>query len=146
MKSISRLYDPRERRPCSGATMSRPMFHELSQAVSIHPRPHPALSAQSHPVSASSLIPPHLSFYSRDNIAIGDPAGASDETQVRLSVRLGGASSFIEKLLEGLHTYLDRPMRDHYSVLLKGLRAVCHSHVWARCELQRGARRTRDEG
>ena len=49
--------------------------------------------------------------------------------QVRLAARLGGAESFIEKLPEGLNTYLDRPVRDHYSGLPEGTKTLFGRNV-----------------
>ena len=43
---------------------------------------------------------------------------------MRLAARLGGAEEFIKKLPEGLDTYLDRPVRDHYSGLPEGTKTL----------------------
>ena len=65
----------------------------------------------------------------RDNIAIGDPSAAGNDEQVHLAARLGGAESFIEKLPDGLNTYLDRPVRDHYAGLPEGTKTLFGRNV-----------------
>ena len=39
---------------------------------------------------------------------------------MRLAARLGGTDEFVKKLPQGLDTYLDRPVRDHYGGLPEG--------------------------
>lgn len=39
---------------------------------------------------------------------------------VQEAARLGGANTFIEKLPEQYHTYLERPVKDYYSGLPEG--------------------------
>lgn len=39
---------------------------------------------------------------------------------MRRAARLGGAEAFIEKLPDGLDTYLDRPVKDLYAGLPEG--------------------------
>jgi ABC-type multidrug transport system fused ATPase/permease subunit len=53
----------------------------------------------------------------KDNIGIGNPAHASDLEKIRKAARLGGAEDFIERLPDGFDTYLERPVKDHYSNL-----------------------------
>ena len=52
----------------------------------------------------------------KDNIALGDPQNARDETRVREAARLGGAEEFIDKMDEGFNTYLERPIQDFWSI------------------------------
>ena len=52
----------------------------------------------------------------KENIALGDPRNAHDETRVREAARLGGAEEFIEKLDEGFDTYLKRPVKDVWAI------------------------------
>jgi hypothetical protein len=56
----------------------------------------------------------------RDNIGLGDPENALDEDKIWQAARLGGAADFLEKMPEGLDTYLERPVRDYYSGLPEG--------------------------
>ncbi|KAI0716185.1 P-loop containing nucleoside triphosphate hydrolase protein [Cerioporus squamosus] len=49
----------------------------------------------------------------RDNIALGDPSGRGDDSHVWQAARLGGAESFIEKLSDGLETYLEPPSLEY---------------------------------
>ena len=56
----------------------------------------------------------------RENIALGDPEHSNDLERITQAANLGGASKFIEDLDEGYDTYLDRPVRDHYSGLPEG--------------------------
>ena len=52
----------------------------------------------------------------KDNIGLGDPRNAHDENKVREAARLGGAEEFINKMNEGFNTYLERPIRDYWSI------------------------------
>lgn len=78
-------------------------------------------------VSISTLLPlslthvPHKQV--RENIAMGSPSHASDATRIEEAANLGGASSFISSLPEGIETYLSRPVRD----LAGGLGAGQHT-------------------
>jgi hypothetical protein len=49
----------------------------------------------------------------RENIALGDPGRAHDDTAIEEAARLGGASELIARLPDGFDTYLERPVRDH---------------------------------
>ena len=62
-----------------------------------------------------TLSPTQLQI--KDNIGIGNPAHASDLEKIRKAARLGGAEDFIERLPDGFDTYLERPVKDHYSNL-----------------------------
>jgi hypothetical protein len=53
----------------------------------------------------------------RDNIAMGNPRRAQDDAAIEEAVRLGGASELVARLSDGLDTYLERPVRNHYSGL-----------------------------
>ena len=55
---------------------------------------------------------------------MGDPHHAEDEERIRLAARLGGSEEFINKLPEGLDTYLDRPVKDYYGSLPTGTKTV----------------------
>ncbi|KAF9784896.1 P-loop containing nucleoside triphosphate hydrolase protein [Thelephora terrestris] len=46
----------------------------------------------------------HFPLTVKDNIALGDPQNAHDETRVREAARLGGAEEFIDKMSEGFDT------------------------------------------
>ena len=43
---------------------------------------------------------------------------------MRLAARLGGTDEFVKKLPQGLDTYLDRPVRDHYACLPEGTKTL----------------------
>ncbi|KAH9931269.1 P-loop containing nucleoside triphosphate hydrolase protein [Fomitopsis serialis] len=60
----------------------------------------------------------------RDNIALGNPTHATNDDQVRLAAKLGGAEEFIERLPEGFDTYLERPVTDYYSGLPEGTNSL----------------------
>ncbi|KAF8605012.1 P-loop containing nucleoside triphosphate hydrolase protein [Ceratobasidium sp. AG-I] len=59
----------------------------------------------------------------RENIAMGSPSHAHDTTRIEEAADLGGASTFISSLPEGIETYLSRPVRD----LAGGLGAGQHT-------------------
>ena len=52
----------------------------------------------------------------KDNIGLGGPQNSHDEYKVREAARLGGAEEFINKMNEGFNTYLERPVRDYWSI------------------------------
>lgn len=60
----------------------------------------------------------------KENIGLGDPENAHDEDKVIEAARLGGAEEFVERLPEGFDTYLDRPVRDHYSGIPEGTKTL----------------------
>lgn len=62
----------------------------------------------------------HFPLSIKDNIALGNPDVSYDDDKVREAARLGGAEEFIDKLPDGFHTYLDRPVKDYYSALPEG--------------------------
>ncbi|KAF8264160.1 P-loop containing nucleoside triphosphate hydrolase protein [Lactarius quietus] len=63
----------------------------------------------------------HFPLSVRENVALGDPSRAHDDTAIEEAVRLGGASELIIRLPEGLDTYLKRPVRDLYSGMPDGI-------------------------
>lgn len=52
----------------------------------------------------------------KDNIGLGDPRNAHDETKIREAARLGGAEEFINKIAGGFDAYLDRPFSDYWGI------------------------------
>ncbi|KAI0791831.1 P-loop containing nucleoside triphosphate hydrolase protein [Abortiporus biennis] len=62
----------------------------------------------------------HFPLSIRDNIGMGDPRHADDEDRIRLAARLGGSEEYIERLPEGIDTYLEKPVTDHYNALPEG--------------------------
>jgi len=59
----------------------------------------------------------HFPLSIRDNIAMGNPRRAHDNAAIEEAVRLGGASELVARLSDGLDTYIERPVRNHYSGL-----------------------------
>jgi len=66
----------------------------------------------------------HCYMKIKDNIGLGDPEHAHDESKIMEAARLGGAQDFINRLPEGFDTYLERPVRDYYSGLPEGTRTL----------------------
>ncbi|KAI0301013.1 HlyB/MsbA family ABC transporter, partial [Multifurca ochricompacta] len=62
----------------------------------------------------------HFPLSIKENIALGDPTHAHDDAAIEHAAHLGGASELIARLPDGLNTYLERPVRDHYSGLPDG--------------------------
>ncbi|KAF9650307.1 P-loop containing nucleoside triphosphate hydrolase protein [Thelephora ganbajun] len=58
----------------------------------------------------------HFPLTIKDNIALGDSRNAHDEDRIREAARLGGAEEFIDKMARGFDTYLERPVRDVWSI------------------------------
>ena len=61
-------------------------------------------------------FPPQI----KDNIGLGDPDNATDDAKIREAAQLAGAADLIENLPNSFDTYLERPVRDHYSGLPEG--------------------------
>lgn len=57
----------------------------------------------------------------RENIGLGNPALAHDDDKIREAARLGGAEEFIDELLDGFNSYIDRPVSNHYAPLVEGI-------------------------
>lgn len=49
---------------------------------------------------------------------------AEDPDKIREAARLGGAEEFVDKLPERFGTYLERPVKDHYSALPEGTNSL----------------------
>ncbi|TFK85027.1 HlyB/MsbA family ABC transporter [Polyporus arcularius HHB13444] len=97
LKLIVRLYDPQEGQILiDGHDVRTLKLSDLRQAISVLFQDYT-----------------HFPLSIRDNIALGDPTGNKDEERVRLAARLGGAESLIDKLPDGLDTFLERPSVDH---------------------------------
>ncbi|KAI0638774.1 P-loop containing nucleoside triphosphate hydrolase protein [Trametes polyzona] len=108
LKLIVRLYDPDEGQIFLGGHDIRTLkLRDLRQAISVLFQDYT-----------------HFPLSIRDNIALGDPSAAWDDEHVRLAARLGGAEALIDKLPEGLDTYLDRPVRDYYVGLPEGTKTL----------------------
>ncbi|OJT07927.1 Lipid A export ATP-binding/permease protein MsbA [Trametes pubescens] len=104
LKLIVRLHDPDEGQILLGGHDIRTLrLRDLRQAISVLFQDYT-----------------HFPLSIRDNIAIGDPSAAGDDEHVRRAARLGGAEAFIEKLPDGIDTYLDRPVKDLYAGLPEG--------------------------
>lgn len=104
LKLISRLYDPSEGTILiDGQDIKTLKLRDLRRTM--------AILFQDYT---------HFPLSIKDNIALGNPDIAYDDDKVREAARLGGADGFIDKLPDGFHTYLDRPVRDYYSALPEG--------------------------
>ncbi|OCH85359.1 P-loop containing nucleoside triphosphate hydrolase protein [Obba rivulosa] len=104
LKLITRLYDPEEGEILlDGRNIRTLRLYDLRQAISVLFQDY-------------TLFP--LSI--RDNIGLGDPEHACDKERIERAAELGGASEFIARLPEGLDTYLERPVKDHYGDLPAG--------------------------
>lgn len=108
LKLVARLYDPLEGEILvDGKDIRTVKLTDLRQAISVLFQDYT-----------------HFPLSIRDNIALGDPSHADDEDRIRLAARLGGSEGFIERLPEGLDTYLDRPVRDYYGGLPEGTKTL----------------------
>ncbi|VDB88528.1 unnamed protein product [Peniophora sp. CBMAI 1063] len=66
----------------------------------------------------------HFPLSIRDNIALGSPEDAHDDTRVYEAARLAGAEDIIERQPAGYGEYLNRPVRDFYSDLPEGTKTL----------------------
>ncbi|KXN84813.1 Putative multidrug export ATP-binding/permease protein YgaD [Leucoagaricus sp. SymC.cos] len=68
----------------------------------------------------------HFPLSIADNIGLGAPITphASNMEYIQEAAKLGGASTFVEKLPEQYQTYLERPVRDYYSGLPEGMTSM----------------------
>ncbi|KAF7986144.1 hypothetical protein HWV62_38510 [Athelia sp. TMB] len=66
----------------------------------------------------------HFPLSIKENIGLGDPENAHDEDKILEAARLGGADEFVQRLPDGFDTYLDRPVRDHYSGIPEGTKTL----------------------
>ncbi|KAI6133883.1 P-loop containing nucleoside triphosphate hydrolase protein [Pisolithus croceorrhizus] len=104
LKLISRLYDPTEGTILiNGQDIKTLKLRDLRRTM--------AILFQDYT---------HFPLSIKDNIALGNPDISYDDDKVREAARLGGAEGFIDKLPDGFHTYLNRPVRDYYSALPEG--------------------------
>ncbi|KAG2034311.1 P-loop containing nucleoside triphosphate hydrolase protein [Suillus americanus] len=62
----------------------------------------------------------HFPLSIRENIGLGNPALAHDDDKIREAARLGGAEEFIDELLDGFDSYLERPVGNHYARINEG--------------------------
>ncbi|OBZ79055.1 Lipid A export ATP-binding/permease protein MsbA [Grifola frondosa] len=104
LKLIVRLYDPEEGQIfVNGLDIRTLKLFDLRQAISVLFQDYT-----------------HFPLSIRDNIALGDPSNFRDDERVYKAAKLGGAEQFIERLSDGFHTYLERPVRDYYAGLPEG--------------------------
>lgn len=102
-----------------GKDISTLKLVDLRQAISVlfQDYTHFPLSVCSSVNSISASLTQHKI---RDNIGLGDPAHADDDERINLAAKLGGSEEFIDRLPDGLDTYLVRPVADEYSGLPEG--------------------------
>lgn len=62
----------------------------------------------------------HFPLSIRENIGFGNIKLAHDNDKIREAARLGGAEEFIDELLDGFDSYLDRPVKNYYASLNEG--------------------------
>ncbi len=65
----------------------------------------------------------------QDNIALGNPAHATDFSKIERAAQLGGADSFISRLPDKYSTYLEPPVKDHYSYQPEGTKSASGLYV-----------------
>ena len=139
LKLLTRLYDPTEGIILVDGNDIRTLkLEDLRLAISVlfQDYTHFPLSVRAFPLGtlrAPSGADLHNSQI-RENIGLGNPDEPYDDDKIEQAARLGGAYDFINKLPEGLDTYLDRPVSDHYSGLPDGTkmlfgRKVDHARV-----------------
>ncbi|TCD60798.1 hypothetical protein EIP91_009511 [Steccherinum ochraceum] len=108
LKLIVRLYDPEDGQILlDGHDIETLKLNDLRQAISVLFQDYT-----------------HFPLSIRDNIGLGDPAHANDDDRIRLAAKLGGSEEIINRLPNGLDTYLDRPVKDHYSDLPEGTKTL----------------------
>ncbi|TFY58122.1 hypothetical protein EVJ58_g6609 [Rhodofomes roseus] len=125
LKLIMRLYDVEEGEILiDGRDIRTLKLGDLRQAVSVlfQDYTHFPLSVRTRVTHTRHQ--PDDSTQIRDNIALGNPGHATNDDQVRLAAKLGGAEEFIERLPEGFDTYLDRPVTDYYSGVPEGTKTL----------------------
>ncbi|KAG1889214.1 P-loop containing nucleoside triphosphate hydrolase protein [Suillus subluteus] len=66
----------------------------------------------------------HFPLSIRENIGFGNPALAHDNDKIHEAARLCGAREFVDELLDGFNTYLERPVNNHYAKLFEDGRHV----------------------
>ncbi|KAI0668743.1 HlyB/MsbA family ABC transporter [Trametes maxima] len=99
LKLVLRLYDPEDGQILfNGHDIKTLRLKDLRQAISVLFQDYT-----------------HFPLSIRDNIAIGDPSAVDNDEHVRAAARLGGAEALIDKLPDGLDTYLEPPVHDQYS-------------------------------
>ncbi|KAG9093134.1 hypothetical protein FS749_015007 [Ceratobasidium sp. UAMH 11750] len=95
LKLIARLYDAENRITINGEDIRSMPLEKL--------RRHIMLFSQDF-----SVFPLPI----RDNIAMGCPTYAHDESRILQAIHLGGATDFVQSLPQGLDSYLTRPVHD----------------------------------
>ncbi|EUC59196.1 HlyB/MsbA family ABC transporter, putative [Rhizoctonia solani AG-3 Rhs1AP] len=100
LKLIARLYDAENQITIDGRDIRSIPLESL--------RKHIVLLSQDF-----SIFPLQV----RDNIAIGSPRLADDESSIQEAIRLGGVADFVDSLPQGLDSYLIRPVHDWSSGL-----------------------------
>ncbi|KAF9448852.1 P-loop containing nucleoside triphosphate hydrolase protein [Macrolepiota fuliginosa MF-IS2] len=110
LKLIARLYDPAEGEILlDGRNIRRLRLDDLRRATSVLFQDYT-----------------HFPLSLADNIGLGAPTSphATNMEYVQEAARLGGASTFVEKLPEQYQTYLERPVKDYYSGLPEGMTSI----------------------
>jgi ABC-type multidrug transport system fused ATPase/permease subunit len=116
LKLISRLYDPSEGHIfIDGIDIKTIRLADLRRAISVLFQDYTLF-----PLSVSLGLR-HILFtllnleQIHDNISLGDPRHATDQSKIQQAAQLGGAASFIESLPDKYDSYLERPVQDYYS-------------------------------
>ncbi|KJA29087.1 hypothetical protein HYPSUDRAFT_32429 [Hypholoma sublateritium FD-334 SS-4] len=113
LKLISRLYDPVEGTIyIDGIDIKTLRLADLRRAISV--------LFQDYTYFPLSI---------QDNIALGDPAHATDLSKIERAAQLGGADSFISRLPDKYSTYLEPPVKDHYSYQPEGTKGASGTYV-----------------
>lgn len=107
LKLIARVYDPTEGEILiDGKDIRTLRLRDLRETL--------AVMFQDHTLFPLSI---------KDNIGYGDPANAWDVDAVEAAARLAGID-FEHKFTNGLDTYINHPVRDHYSELPEGTQSL----------------------
>lgn len=125
LKLIARIYDPTQGDIfIDGRNIQSIKLQDLRRAISVLFQDYTHFPLSVSAIRAVKVIMSHWSAKIKDNIGLGDPEHTQDEDKILEAARLGGAEEFVNRLPDGFDTYLDRPVRDHYSGIPEGTKTL----------------------